>query len=407
VKLGLTAALVVFGALVLLLGRSEGPVGEPVAAVGGISPRGGADRLERLQRPGASLTALGHAYLERARTTGDPAFYSRAERAFDGALRRDARDIDALVGAGTLANLRHDFSAGLRLGRAARRIAPELARPLTVIGDAQVELGRHRAAARTIQRLAGLKPGLASYARVSYFRELSGDQAGAVAAMRLAASSGADPYVQTLVGDLELGRGRVEAARRAYLEAPRGYPQALAGLARVDAARGAFGRAAARLRRSTERLPLTSTLALLAEVEEAAGMRRRATADLDAARAQHRLQRASGTAPDAEAVLFEAAHGDPDAAVGLGRRVWEAAPGIRSADALGWALTRAGRPREGLRYARRALALGSRDPLFRLHVGLAALALDHYDLARRHLAIAAAGRAALSPLDAQRLDEAL
>jgi hypothetical protein len=44
---------------------------------------------------------------------------------------------------------------------------------------------------------------------------------------------------------------------------------------------------------------------------------------------------------------------------------------VRSADALGWALTRSGRRAEGLRWARRALALGSRDPAFLAHAALA------------------------------------
>ena len=58
----------------------------------------------------------------------------------------------------------------------------------------------------------------------------------------------------------------------------------------------------------------------------------------------------------------------------LGRRLWRAAPSVGSADALGWALTRAGRPREGLRWARRALAHGSRDPSFLRHAAVAAQA---------------------------------
>ena len=94
------------------------------------------------------------------------------------------------------------------------KAAPELARPLTVIADAQIELGRYDEAGQTIQRLVDLKPALASYARVSYFRELHGDVDGAVAAMRLAVSAGGSPegtaYVQTLLGDLELARGRTE-----------------------------------------------------------------------------------------------------------------------------------------------------------------------------------------------------
>ena len=121
----------------------------------------------------------------------------------------------------------------------------------------------------------------------------------------------------------------------------------MVGLARADAAGGDLGRAAARLRRAAERLPLTATLGLLAQVERALGHPAAAAAALDTARAQQRLYRAAATAPDAEAVLFEADHGSPAAAVALGRRVWRAAPSVRSADALGWALTRAGRPAAG------------------------------------------------------------
>ena len=243
-----------------------------------------------------AYAGLGSAYLARARETGDPGYYSRAEQAFEEALRRKPSNLGALIGSGTLAGLRHDFRRQLVLGRRAAAVAPQLARPLTVIADAQIELGRYGAAERSIQRLVDAKPGLAAYSRASYYRELSGDTAGAIEAMRLAASAGGAPenvaYVQALLGDLELQRGRVGAAR---LEQALGHPAA-------------------------------------------------AAAALDTARAQQRLYRAAATAPDAEAVLFEADHGSPAAAVALGRRVWRAAPSVRSADALGWALTRADRP---------------------------------------------------------------
>ena len=81
----------------------------------------------------------------------------------------------------------------------------------------------------------------------------------------------------------------------------------------------------------------------------------------------------------------------------LGRRVWRAAPSIRSADALGWAYTRAGRPRAGLGWARRALRTGSVDPLFRLHAGVAARRAGRDAEAERYLTAAVKGAAALSP----------
>jgi tetratricopeptide (TPR) repeat protein len=211
-----------------------------------------------------------------------------------------------------------------------------------------------------------------------------------------------------LLGDLELQRGGIAAARAAYTSALRslpGYPAGMVGLARVDAAGGDLGRAAARLRRAANRLPLAGTLVLLSQFERALGRETAARSALAGALAQRRLLRAAATEPDADAVLFEADHGDPRAAVARGQRVWRSAPSIRSADALGWALTRAGRPRAGLRWAHRALRLGSRDPLFRFHAGVAARAAGLP--AARDLRIAIRGGALLTPQQLTQAREAL
>ena len=93
--------------------------------------------------------------MTKARATGDPSLYARADRVLSGALRRDPGNVAALVGAGTLAGLRHDFREQLRLGLAAKRVAPALARPYTVIADAQIELGQYGEAARSIQTARG------------------------------------------------------------------------------------------------------------------------------------------------------------------------------------------------------------------------------------------------------------
>ena len=94
--------------------------------------------------------------------------------------------------------------------------------------------------------MVGLKPTLAAYSRVSYFRELNGDLDGAVEAMRLAAAAGggsveASAYVESLLGKLEVDRGRYGSAEQAYgraLSLDPTYAPALAGLARLDATAG-------------------------------------------------------------------------------------------------------------------------------------------------------------------------
>src|SRR5262249_20222452 len=65
------------------------------------------------------LDLLGLAYQQRARETGDPSYYVKA----DGVLRRARRisptDLDAVSGLASLALSRHKFALGLELGRKA------------------------------------------------------------------------------------------------------------------------------------------------------------------------------------------------------------------------------------------------------------------------------------------------
>jgi tetratricopeptide (TPR) repeat protein len=354
--------------------------------------------------------SLAQAYLQKVRETGDASYYTRADGVLGTALRLDPRSPDAVVVAGSLALARHDFAGALRLGRRARTLAPELASPYAVLVDSLIELGRYGQAGRALQRWVDIKPTLASYARVSYWRELHGDLSGAVAAIRAAISAGGDvaengAYVQTLLGNLELQRGRMHSAELAYRAALArfaGYVPAQAGLARLDAMRGELGDATRRYRAVVARLPLPEYVVGLGETELAAGRTSAARRDLALVGAEERLLRAAGVDTDVDLAVFEASHGSPARAVELAQRAWATAPSVRSSDALGWALTRAGRPEEGLRHARNALRLGSRDPLFLYHAAVAARGAGRPDLARTWLRRALAGNARFSPLYAPR-----
>ena len=399
ILLSFAAALATF----VLLRGSEPAAPVPAATA---APRATGDtdaEIARLQaaarsasRAVAPRVALASAYLQKARESGDTGFYSRADALLRAALARRPGDHDALVASASLALSRHDFRGALALARRARAARPDALAAYPALVDALVELGRFRAAARTLQRLVDAKPALAGYARVSYMRELHGDLAGAAAAMRRAISAGGPAResvasVQALLGAIELVRGRprtARAAHRAALAAVPGYPGAEAGLARLDAARGDLEAAIRRWRALAQRLPLPEYVLGLAEAELAAGRPGAARRDLALIGAERRLLAAAGVDADAELALYEADHGSPRRAVALARRAWRAAPGLRAADALGWALTRGGRPDAGLRWARHAIALGAVDPLFRFHAGAAGLAAGAKREGRRQLDVA-------------------
>jgi tetratricopeptide (TPR) repeat protein len=381
-----------------------------------------AQRLEALRAvvravPGRAdgWTLLAAAELQRVRETGDLSSYTRASGDVDRALQLKPGDQAALTERAALELSRHDFRAGLRDARAAHRVDPTVLAPYGPLVDANVELGRYGAAERAAQAMADRKPDLAALTRVSYLRELRGDRRGALDALRAAQSAGGQvaestAFVSSLVSGLELQLGRVPVARlaaRQALHAFAGYAPAEAALARADAAAGRTRAAIGRLRRLVARLPLPEHVTLLAELELSAGRRTAARADLDLVRAERRLQRGAGVIVDTEAAVFEADHGDPRTAVALARRAWAGAPSVRSADAVGWALTRAGRPREGLRWARRALRRGWRDPVPRLHAGIAAARAGDAPAARAWLGDALQGAAWLGPWQAARARAAL
>ncbi len=339
------------------------------------------------------LTRLGEAYLVRARETADPSYFTRAGQALDRSQAVAPDRPATLTGLGLLALGRHDFPAALELGRRAHGLDPASPQPLGVVVDAQVELGRYDEAAESLQQMLDRRPSLASLSRASYLRELHGDVAGAVTAMTQAAiaGAGASPgdvaYVETLLGDLHLGAGRLAEAEGAYRRAlgRADAPAAEAGLGRVAAARGDLAGAGAILEELTTRLPQPAWLALLGDVQAALGRAADAAASYDLVRQVEALNREAGVAVDLELARFEADHASP-AAVPMAVAARDARPTVYADDTLGWALRQAGRPAEALPYAQAAVRLGSADALFWYHLAAVESDLGRVDDARTHLA---------------------
>jgi tetratricopeptide (TPR) repeat protein len=350
-------------------------------------------QAELRQRPGDvhGLGLLGLAYLQRARETGDPAWYAKADGVLHRALGRAPNDLIATDGLGSLALSRHRFADALRIGRRAVSLSPSTAAAYGVVGDALVELGRYRDAFRTFDRMAALKPGLPSYARVSYARELRGDHAGAEAAMELAASGAigqAEPtaWVQVQLGKLDWARGRYAHAAahdRAALRALPGYVYALDALAQVAAARGELTRAIALEREASSTIPLPQLVGFLGDLEHAAGRVQASKRSYALVGVIDRLLRANGVRTDLETALFRADHGVKlQETLELARTAQQSRPSIDGDDVLAWTLERSGRCAEALRYSRLALRLGTEDALKFFHRGMIERCLGRHAYAR-------------------------
>lgn len=368
--------------------------------------------LKERPEDAAGWATLGAAYVEQARTGGDPTRYPQAEKAFARSLRlRAAEDNDtALAGQAALAAARHDFTAALRLADRALRANPYNERALSTRVDALVELGRYGEARQAVELADRRRPGIPVFTRYAYVLELHGDVDGAqrvlTRALGSAFTAGDRAYVATQLGHLSFSQGRFPEALRHYATALRTEPGHLPALEGRGRARAALGRTKPALRDLEEvvrRSPLPGSLASLAELYEADGRPERAEEQYALAGVWTRLARANGVATDLESALIAADRGDGAEALAAARSEWSRREGVHTADALAWALHASGRDAEALVYAKRATAAspGYRDALFLYHRGMIEHALGDTEDARRHLREALELNPGFSPVKAR------
>jgi tetratricopeptide (TPR) repeat protein len=342
-----------------------------------------------------SLGALGLAYEQRARETGDPTYYTKADEVLHSALELRPHDLTATSGLGSLALSRHRFGEALVIGRRAIRISPTTAIDYGIVGDALVELGRYPAAFHAFDTMAAMRPSLSSYARVSHGRELLGDVPGAIEAMKLAldASSGqgeAEAWTHVQLGKLYWSVGRVDATGqqdRAALRVFPGYHYALDALSRVEAAHGRYRSAIALEQQAVDRIPLPQYVAQLGDLYHVTGHEQQAQKQYALIAIIQRLLVANGVKTDLETALFQADHSIKlPQTLALARLAHRERPSIDGDDVLGWALERTGHCDEALGYSKRALHLGTRDALKYFHRGMIEQCLGHGPAARSWLA---------------------
>jgi tetratricopeptide (TPR) repeat protein len=329
--------------------------------------------------------------------TGDPAYYLRSRQALDNAERLVPGASETAVVRAVLDLSVHDFDAAYEIASGLRVTAPTPA-ALAALVDASVETGRYDEAASVLQELLDRRPDVAALTRVSYLRELNGDDSGAIAAMRqaqVAAGSTQDrATVSAFLGDLLAANDDIAGAQSAYstaLTLQPGHVGAGLGIARLQARQGDLAGAmqtAGDVARST---PLPAATVALAELQRLAGNTIGATQSEALADASFRLLRASAVSVDLEAALFDIdrgtlENGQIERGLAQARAAYGSRRTIFTADALGWALTKSGRAVDALAYVAEATRLSTTAPSVHIHAALAHEAAGDIVSARRELA---------------------
>jgi len=353
--------------------------------------------LERriAEEPGNGVAAarLADALLRQARATGNAGLAIQAEGALRAAIAAGpSYEAQRMLGA-VLAS-QHRFRDAIAAAERARAMDPADAWNDGVIGDAHLELGEYDAAFGAFDAMMRKRPSAAAYGRASYARELQGDLAGALRLMQMAldATSAHDPESQAWhyaqLGDLQYQLGHLADAEREYRHALftfADHPLAVAGLARLDAARGDLAGALAGYAKLQAWSAMPEYAARMAEIEDALGRPRDAARHVALAEQGWRhdmpepthlarlLARDRGRAAEALAIAEQAAASRQD---------------ILTMDAVAWAAFRAGHLARAVEASRLALRTGTRDRALLYHA--AAIAAASGDRARARTLVTAA-----------------
>ena len=386
------------------------PGGDLVAVAGSLQ-----ERLRRVPRDWQAWASLGSVYVQQAVATADPSFYGKAEGAFARSLleRPEGNDL-AVVGQAALAASRHDFAEARDLAQRAIGINAYSSSAYGVLTDALVELGDYPASYASVQKMLELRPGVPSYARVSYAFELQGDLDGAKGALeevlRLASNPQDVAFAHRYLGELAFGQGDLDEADRQFsagLARTSTYTPLLAGRARVAAARGDVDAALKDWTDVVQRLPEPGYLIELGDLYTSLGRTQEAADQYAVVRVTEQLFTAAGSDLDVEQSLFSADHGDPAGALRSAERAWQSRRSVVTADTYAWALHVNGRSAEARDLATQAQRLGTRSALFAYHRGMIEMALGDKAAARASLSSALDINPYFSPLHAPRVRAAL
>ena len=195
------------------------------------------DRLRRLPGDAGTWAALGSAYVEQARVSGNPAYYAQAQ----GALERSLA-LQPTATPRRPSGWARWPTPGTTSPPPARtpsrrwRSNPASVEAHGVLADAATQLGDTATATAAVQRMLDLRPGVAAFTRASYELELHGrvDDARSALQRALAAATSRDElaFSHYYLGELAWGGGELaEAARPVRPRARRrpGRPDAAAG----------------------------------------------------------------------------------------------------------------------------------------------------------------------------------
>ena len=238
-----------------------------------------------------SALALATLYIQEARITGNHQYYDAAALTYiNEVLQREPEHFEALTLKALILLSQHHFAEALVVAEHAQKVGPYNAFVYGLLIDGYVEMGNYKAAVENAEKMVSLRPDIRSFSRISYLREIHGDNAGAIEAMQRAVKAGGMGDEAAAWSRVQLGRlfeksGDLKSAEMHYtiaLDERPGYSYAIAGMGRLAIAQKDFKRGMKHFQQADTTMIDFSFKEELAKIHLLTGDERKAAQTIDA-----------------------------------------------------------------------------------------------------------------------------
>lgn len=351
---------------------------------------------QRVQKsPGdyAGYDGLGSAFFQKARETGDIAYYELAEQTLTKALAlgpQDFRAAEPLVHIALVYMGEHRFTDALACAQKSIGLGSGNLAAFAIEGDAYTDMGEYDQAAaayNTVQTLGQMSASPLTLAymndsRRAYLAYLHGNSAEAIQLMKSAITAGLQTHVprENLawlyfeLGERYFQSGDLENAELSYqsgIHADPNHYRSLAGMAKVRAAQARFEESIQLYQRSISIIPFPVYVEELGNVYQQTGRTSDARKQYDLVEYIGHLSKLNQVLANRELALFYADQGIKlQEALELARSELEVRHDIYTWDTLAWVLYKNDRLQEAAEAINKALSLHTNDALLLFHAGM-------------------------------------
>jgi tetratricopeptide (TPR) repeat protein len=364
-------------------------------------------RVQRVAKDPSAYSALGAAFFQRARETGDVEDFQLAEQALSRSLDLNNADFAAEPAYSTMAEVcmgEHRFSDAITYAQKALSLGSGDLSPFAIVGDANADMGEYERSAIAYSRLdvggesaADPHTVYVRDSRISYLKFVSGDTPGAIRLMQSAVAAGTEArlpaenlaWLYYELGEYEFQAGDVAAANNAYLSALTIHPgdyRAMAGLGKLRGNQGRYAEAIKLYQSAIAVVPMPMYVAELGDMYSKAGNNAEAKKQYQLVEYIGLLGHINQVLHNRDLALFYADHDIKlEEALTLAHKEFEVRHDIYTWDALAWALYKNGKYQQAGDAMENALRPGTRDALLFFHAGMISSRLGQTSQAKERL----------------------